>query len=148
MSVMRDFPDIPPVWAAGIAALQWGVAQVVPGVGYEALFADKLCIAAGLALVGWSAYWFRRKRTSIEPGDTPKALIIEGPFRINRNPIYTGMALILVGWGLWLGSLLAVLAALAFIPIITKRFILAEEAMLRDTFGAEADDYISKTRRW
>jgi protein-S-isoprenylcysteine O-methyltransferase Ste14 len=148
MSVMRDFPDIPPVWAAGVALAQGFVAWVLPGARYDALFADWLCVVLGFGLVFWSAYWFWQKKTSIEPGDTPKALIIEGPFRINRNPIYTGMVLILLGWGLWLGALTAIVLAFALIPILTRRFILPEEKMLRDVFGEEAEAYIAKSRRW
>ena len=107
-----------------------------------------LLVAGGLALIGWAALWFRRKRTSIEPREVPRALIVEGPYRVNRNPIYAGMALILLGAGLVLGALSSVVLAFAFPFIITRRFVIGEEAALREAFGAEADAYIARTRRW
>ena len=117
----------------------------------DAAWADAIgwaLIVAGLALAVWAALWFRRKRTSIEPRDRPTALIVEGPFRIDRNPIYAGVALMLFGAGVVLGALSSVLLALAFPWIVTRRFILDEEAALREAFGAEAEAYIARTRRW
>jgi protein-S-isoprenylcysteine O-methyltransferase Ste14 len=147
VSLRRDFPDLPPVWAAGAVAAQAGLAAILPGP--EGLAAvGWVPLSAGLGLIGWSLWWFRAKRTSVEPRDVPTALIVEGPFRINRNPIYTGMALALAGVGLLLGSLLAALLALPFLWIVTRRFVIGEEAALRDAFGPEAHRYFAATRRW
>jgi protein-S-isoprenylcysteine O-methyltransferase Ste14 len=35
-----------------------------------------------------------------------------------------------------------------FVMIITRRFILGEEAVLRAVFGAAFDRYAAQTRRW
>ena len=151
MSIRRDFPDIPPVWAGGVLAVQWAAARWLPLLRFDAGWADALgwaLVVAGLALAVWAALWFRRKRTSIEPRDRPTALIVEGPFRIDRNPIYAGMALMLIGAALVLGALSSVALAFAFPWIVTRRFVLGEEAALREAFGAEADAYIARTRRW
>lgn len=150
MSVRRDFPDIPPVWAAGTLGAQWAVATWLPLIAFEG-WADGLgwlLVAAGFALALWAALWFWRKRTTIEPRDRPTALIVEGPFRVNRNPIYSGMTLVLIGAGFILGALSSVLLAGAFPLIISRRFIAEEENALRAAFGAEADAYIAQTRRW
>lgn len=151
MSIRSQFPDLPPVWAAGFMLAEWVAARMVPLVEFDAPatgLAAILFVAAGLALMVWSALWFRRKRTAIEPGEIPSALIVEGPFRVNRNPIYTGMALALLGVALWLGALSAVIVAALFPWLITRRFVLKEEAGLRQAFGPEADRYFARTRRW
>ena len=151
MSIRRDFPDLPPVWAAGTAAAQWALSRWLPVGRLNPEWADPLgwaALAAGLALIAWAALWFRHHRTSIEPGDVPTALIVEGPFRLNRNPIYTGMTLCLIGTGVLSGALGAVLLAAAFPALITVRFVRAEEATLRTAFGPEADSYIARSRRW
>ena len=148
---LRDFPDLPPVWALGIAAGQGVLAAVLPLVRFDpgwATPAGWTTVALGFGLVIWSAWWFRRKRTTIEPRETPTALIVEGPYRINRNPIYTGMAVALVGIGFVLGALSAVLLALAFPFVIDRRFVRGEEALLMEAFGSEAARYIAATRRW
>lgn len=151
MSIRRDFPDLPPVWWAGTLAAQTAAAWVVPLVNFGGLWADVLGGAAvilGLGLVVWSAVWFRRKRTSIEPREEPRALIVEGPYRLSRNPIYLGMAVGLFGTGFMLGSLSAIFLAALFPPVITHRFILGEEAALRAAFGLDAKRYLARTRRW
>ena len=151
MSVVRDFPDLPPVWMLGHGALAWVARELVPHGAFAGPFsrlAGTLVALAGIALAVWAAAWFARRRTTIEPRETPTALIVEGPFRINRNPIYTGMALVLGGWALWLGTLSAVLAVLPFPFVIDRRFVREEEVALREAFGGAADAYLAGSRRW
>lgn len=150
MSHLRGFPDLPPVWAFGVFLLQGGLSWLLPlaGFGRWASPLGWALLAAGLGLAGWAALWFRRKRTAIEPRRVPKALIVEGPYRLNRNPIYSGMVLALLGTGFLWGTLGAVLVVALFPLLITHRFVRAEEQGLREAFGAEAERYIAATRRW
>lgn len=144
---MRGFPDLPPVWFAGAAAGSWLLARFLPIWRFPEGF-GQVFILLGLVLIGWAVFWFRRKKTPIEPGHVPRALIIEGPYRINRNPIYTGLGLVLAGFAIGLGAVSALLPALVFPWIVTRRFVLSEEAALRAAFGAEAEVYLARTRRW
>ena len=98
--------------------------------------------------IGWSAWWFWRKKTTIEPHHTPTALIVEGPYRLSRNPIYLALLVLLVGYVLRLGSLSPVLLPLLFFWVLTRRFIEPEEEALRRAFGDEAEAYLARTRRW
>ena len=145
--MIRGFPDLPPIWAAGMALGAWALAWTVPLAALPSAPAWP-SIAAGVGLILWAAWWFRVRRTTIEPHRAPRALIVEGPFRVNRNPIYTGMTLILFGWAFLLGAASALLPAALFPLLITRRFIPGEEAALRQAFGAEAEAYFAATRRW
>jgi protein-S-isoprenylcysteine O-methyltransferase Ste14 len=145
--VPKGFPDLPPVWALGAAIAAWALARWAPlaalpgGMGW-------VMMGSGIGLVVWAAVWFLRKRTPIEPHHAPRALIVEGPYRINRNPIYSGFVLMLLGWGLWLSALSALIPAAVFAVVVDRRFVRAEEAALRAAFGAEAERFFAATRRW
>ena len=147
----RRFPDLPPVWALAFALAAIALGRWLPPGPFQNPAWRWLGVAlmlAGFGLAIWAARWFRRKRTTIYPSGAPTRLIVEGPFRINRNPIYTGMALILAGWAFILGSAVALVPVALFVLVITRRFIPGEEAALRRIFGAEAEDYLRRTRRW
>jgi len=148
---MKGFPDLPPVWMALGLGVAWVLATYLPlvrlfGPVWQA--AGGLLAVAGVAVIVWSAWWFWRKRTTIEPHHAPAALIVEGPYKISRNPIYLGLLAILAGAVVWLGALSAVAVPVAFAAILTRRFIEPEEAALRRAFGAEAQAYLARTRRW
>ena len=140
--------DLPPIWLGAMLVLSWILGRVAPIIRFEMGITGRVVMALGIALIAWSAWWFWRKRTPIEPRHTPTALIVEGPYRINRNPIYSGMVLILAGFGLMQGAMSGLLPALLFPVLITRRFILGEEAALRSAFGEAAEDYFRRTRRW
>jgi protein-S-isoprenylcysteine O-methyltransferase Ste14 len=62
--------------------------------------------------------------------------------------MYLGMALVLLGTAVLLGNILAVLVVPLFMVIIQTRFIVPEEQMLRELFGADYKNYCSRVRRW
>lgn len=141
--------DLPPVWLALFTALAWALSWIAPiyTFGSRPVTAG-LCIVAGVVLIGWSISLFIRRATPMEPRKTPSALLSTGPYRVNRNPVYTGLALLLLAFGLWLGTLSAALMAAAYLAVIDRRFVRGEEAALRKAFGAAAEAYLARTRRW
>lgn len=148
---LKGFPDLPPVWLAGFLAAAWVLDRGLPlvqafGPLYRVL--GGFLMLAAVALIGWSALWFWRKRTTIEPHHTPRRLIVEGPYRFSRNPIYLALLVLLAGYVLRLGALSPVLLPFVFHHVLTRRFIEPEEAVLRREFGAEAEAYLGRTRRW
>lgn len=104
--------------------------------------------AAGLALVFWAAAGFIRAGTPLEPYKESLVLVTSGPYRFSRNPIYLGVALVLTGFWLWLGSLSPGLVLPCFVIAIERRFIRREEAHLEERFGASFRAYRASVRRW
>lgn len=147
---MKGFPDLPPLWLALFLVANWAIARTVPGlvVGPTSTVLSWGLIVIGLALIGWSAFWFWRRKTTIEPHHDPQALIVEGPYRLSRNPIYLGMVVILLGAIIGRGQPLCLILLAAFIWVLNKRFIEPEEQVLRRAFGAQAEGYLARTRRW
>ena len=104
-------------------------------------------VLVGAAFRDWSIVslgrWFRREVT-IEPG---QRLVRRGPYRVLRHPSYTGLILILTGFGLAIGSWVG--AAAAFVVVLAGLLprIRVEERALANTFGAEYTAYASSTAR-
>lgn len=141
--------DLPPVWTLGAWLAVWALGTYVPiwRFSVPGLVPDVIFVAA-IALALWTVVTFFRARTPVEPRHTPKTLLTGGPFRLNRNPIYTALVLLVLQAALGQGALSA-FVPVALLPwILTRRFILSEEAALRTAFGAEAEAWLARTRRW
>lgn len=142
--------DIPPVWLLGALVLAWAIARAapVPAFGDWAQALGRWVAGLGLLCILAAAWEFLRARTTIIPHQAPTALVQTGIFRLSRNPIYLGDALILAGAGLYWQAPLALVLLPAFLWVIQRRFIIAEEARLSAAFGADFDDYAARVRRW
>lgn len=103
-------------------------------------------LSAGWML--WAALLFARARTTLQPRGQPLVLVEEGPYRFGRNPMYLGMAGLLLALSLGLGVPLLVLAAAIFTVVIDRVQIPYEEARLQRHFGGWYSDYKAQTRRW
>lgn len=142
--------DLPPVWLALLAAAGWALQRALPlpvaTPGVQ--IAGQTLVFLGLALAAWSALSFFRRRTSIIPGRTASALVADGPYRLSRNPIYLADLVILLGFGLVIGSLWPVLLTPLLAWILLRRFILPEEAMLKRAFPEDFAAWSARVRRW
>ena len=72
---------------------------------------------------------------------TGHKLATEGPYRLVRHPIYTGMLGMLVATGIAMSYWPALLIALVVFFIGTVIRIRSEERLLSETFGAEFEVY-------
>lgn len=82
------------------------------------------------------------------PFDPPRNLVVVGPYRWVRNPMYVGAALALAGAALFYESW-ALLGYCAAFLLITHLFVVAyEEPVLRATFGDPYVRYCEGVRRW
>jgi protein-S-isoprenylcysteine O-methyltransferase Ste14 len=68
-------------------------------------------------------------------------LITEGPYRLVRNPIYTGMFGLLLATGLAVSHWVGLLIAIVVYAVGTVVRVRSEEKLLRGAFGAEFDSY-------
>lgn len=105
-------------------------------------------ILAGLLLMGWALFTFRRAGTSPIPHVPTKALTAAGPYRLTRNPMYLGMALISVGVSLAANALWPLLSVPVALVLIDRLVIRKEECYLDIKFGDAYREYRSRVRRW
>jgi protein-S-isoprenylcysteine O-methyltransferase Ste14 len=130
-----------------MAALDW----LLPGGGSLPMpwrWLGLVPLIGGLLLGGLAASRFRKHQTTIKPGQVSNRLMIGGPYRLTRNPIYVGMVLVLAGVALLLGGIAAWFVLPVFTWLIARNVIPVEESMLEERFGQEYQDYRSRVRRW
>jgi protein-S-isoprenylcysteine O-methyltransferase Ste14 len=107
-----------------------------------------LLALAALLLVFPSLARFRRARTSPIPRRPTTALVIEGPYRFTRNPMYLGMLLLYVGVALSFGHVWPLLLTPIVVLLVRRMVIDREESYLIAKFGDEYRRYQSHVRRW
>lgn len=144
--------DLPPIWLLASAFAAWAISRWdhwgLTFGGAWADFAAGLLVGGGLLLILVAIAQMRQARTAVMPRREASALMTKGVFGWSRNPIYLGMALILLGWILRLDAPLALPLLPIFVWVIERRFIRPEEEALARRFGAAWARYSQATRRW
>ncbi|MFA6489371.1 MAG: isoprenylcysteine carboxylmethyltransferase family protein [Candidatus Micrarchaeia archaeon] len=105
-------------------------------------------IGFGIAIALWSRSLFVKSRTTLSPHETPTSLLTSGPFRISRNPIYLGMAAMLLGSAVLLGTPVAFASPALFVIIIETLLIPGEERKMEKIFGDRYRKYKGSVRQW
>lgn len=107
-----------------------------------------LCGLPAVVLLFTARIAFRRARTSMIPTYPSRAMLVDGPFRFTRNPLYVGLVLLYAGISLGTSTAWPLL----FLPIIVIALhhlaILPEERYLEHRYGDEYRAYKTRVRRW
>lgn len=126
-------------WSGIVRPAGSGAAQVAGmAIGASGVILALWCIATFI-LIG---------RGTPAPFDPPRRLVVVGPYRLVRNPMYIGAALALGGAALYYQSW-ALLGYCAAFALATHLFVVTyEEPTLRATFGDPYVRYCQRVRRW
>ncbi len=143
---------LPPPIIFGLAAVGAAVAQYF-FIGSFA-FSEARALIGGLVmvlsviLIGASISFFKRAGTPFRPVSPATAIVQSGPYRFSRNPMYVGMAGILFGLSICLGSPLFLVALVAALAITHFGVVLPEEHYLEALHGDAYRRYKMSVRRW
>jgi protein-S-isoprenylcysteine O-methyltransferase Ste14 len=94
------------------------------------------------------AAFARFGRGTPAPFDPPRRLVVRGPYRFVRNPMYIGAGLALIGVAMFYRAPQMLVYVAAFWAITHAFILLYEERVLRRLFGREYDEYRRQVRRW
>ncbi|WP_196259189.1 methyltransferase family protein [Pelagibacterium limicola] len=148
-------PHIPPTYPVAFLLLAIFLEFLVPirflaapAVLAIQTLAGVLLVLAGLTLDIWAFRLFKAAGTNPEPFKPTTAIVVDGPYRMTRNPMYVGFLLLFTGIGL----VFALEWTLILVPLLwltlDRVVVRREEAYLTAKFGAAYTDFLARTRRW
>lgn len=128
--------------------LSWSGITPIPVIGVWQVFGMMVTgVGAAIALWCMLTFVFLGKGTPA-PFDPPRRLVVRGPYRIVRNPMYVGAGLALAGAALFYKSI-PLLSYAGLLGLITHVFVVFyEEPTLRRTFGNDYEVYCGHVGRW
>lgn len=140
---------LPPALLLLVLALMCVAAAVLPLARWPAATVPgALLVVAGLAVAVVGRVQFARARTNVHTFREPEVLVTGGVFRLTRNPMYLGFALVAFGAAALSGALSPFVLAAGFVAISDRWYIRFEEEALRRAFGEPYERYAARTRRW
>jgi len=112
-------------------------------------FMGLIPLISGTALLLWCVREFYISgRGTLAPWAPPQQLVVSGPYRYSRNPMYVSVALILFGWALLYWSKSLVVYLIGVLVAFHFRVLLAEEPAAIRRFGEDWKAYRDRTSRW
>lgn len=104
----------------------------------------------GVLVILISVIQFFITKTTVDPLNPKKTskLVTNGIYKFTRNPMYLGMLLFLLAFGLKLGNAFNTLIAAGFVSYMNRFQIKPEEKVLAKMFGKDYNIYCKLTRRW
>jgi protein-S-isoprenylcysteine O-methyltransferase Ste14 len=110
--------------------------------------AGVLILLIGVGIVASARIHFTRTGQSPIPWKPSPELILQGPYRFTRNPMYVGVTVIQIGLGVAFNNLW--IALFAPLSLLTVHFVavLPEERYLSEKFGKSYRTYLTQVRRY
>jgi protein-S-isoprenylcysteine O-methyltransferase Ste14 len=117
-------------------------------IGTPQIAGLSLCVLGALLALSCVAAFVWLGKGTPAPFDAPRRLVVRGPYRVIRNPMYLGAGMALAAAALFYRSA-ALLAYAAIFLLVFHCFVLFyEEPTLRRVFGVAYEEYCRRTGRW
>lgn len=142
-------PIVMVVTGLAMWALSWVTSTVHISAGIRCGVVGVLLVF-GVSVAGLAVSSFRRAGTTINPVkiDSASSLVTTGIYAFTRNPMYVGLATLLVTLAALLSNAWLLLGPLFFVLYITRFQIIPEERVMQAKFGSAYDAYKARVRRW
>lgn len=131
-----------------LAAGQWLQLAGLPFPGHRVVSIAALIM--GITVLSGAVLQFRLQHTTVDPRVPAKAseFVAKGLYRYSRNPMYLGMALVLMGAAAWHANVVGYVVVGMFCAYLTEFQIKPEELALEGLFGSDYASYKARVRRW
>jgi protein-S-isoprenylcysteine O-methyltransferase Ste14 len=90
----------------------------------------------------------RHAHTNVDPRQPTTTLVVEGPFRVTRNPLYLSLTLFYTGITILVNTFWTALLLPVILIVMRKGVIDREERYLERKFGEQYLHYKASVRRW
>jgi protein-S-isoprenylcysteine O-methyltransferase Ste14 len=90
----------------------------------------------------------RKAGVSPLPWKVPKRLVVDGPFRFSRNPLYISLTVMYIGISIAANVVWPLISLVFAVVIVDIGVVRQEERNLEKMFGEEYRNYKSRVRRW
>jgi protein-S-isoprenylcysteine O-methyltransferase Ste14 len=107
-----------------------------------------ILVLVGLGFGASAHHLFQRTGQSPIPWKPSPSLLLTGPYRFTRNPMYVGMTLVHIGIGIAVNNLWIALFALPALVVVHFTAVLPEEKYLSEKFGEPYRTYLAEVRRY
>jgi protein-S-isoprenylcysteine O-methyltransferase Ste14 len=142
---------LPPTYLSALLLLQIAAHFILPTqqiVHAPYVYLGIVLLAIGLALNVYCVRYLERQNTTSDFLETANRLVVTGPFRRSRNPIYLSGVLLSFGLAVFLGSLITFAIPILIFLTLNSIHIPDEERRLERLFGKEFLEYKQQVRRW
>jgi protein-S-isoprenylcysteine O-methyltransferase Ste14 len=104
--------------------------------------------AAAFALAAWAIVTITRAGSNVPTNRPTTTIVVAGPYRFTRNPIYLGMMVGQVGLAIAFDSLWLLVTLVPFALVLRYGVVAREEAYLERKFGDDYRRFHARVRRW
>ena len=133
-------------WALSTRLPRYGWTEGSPGYWN---WIGLIVVAPAVALLIWIlAFGIPQTPSKVKLGLVPSFLMMRGPYRLTRNPMYVAELGLWLGWAIFFGSLLVLIGFLVLWFVVAFIILPREERSLEAAFGQTYLQYKSKVPRW
>ncbi|WP_028022410.1 methyltransferase family protein [Enterovibrio calviensis] len=136
-----------------ILLLMRGIASISPVSPLLASYSSVLSVVflvVGVVFGVSGVVAFRRHQTTVNPTlkTASTSLVQSGVYRVTRNPMYVGLACLLIAAACYFANFYTLLGCVLFIFYMNMFQIEPEEVYLTEQFPDEYPEYTRRVRRW
>lgn len=140
--------NFPPVIALVCILVQILLYSLIPLTINLSILIGLFLLFPSIGIIFLAFKELNKHETTIYPDGEPDFLVMTGPFKFSRNPIYLGMFGIILATAFLMQSLSALMIPILFILILENTWIPHEEKKLQEKFNNEWDHYCAQTPKW
>ena len=150
-AAVRIVPPLVPLavvlMGVGLSKL-WPIQLGIETVAMPARYLGGALIVGAIAVILWIILLFTKTGQNPDPHTPTPEIVVSGPFRISRNPIYLQMVVICLGFAIARLDPWTLLLTPLAVWLLTRWVIVPEEAYLTAKFGERYLTYKRRVRRW
>jgi protein-S-isoprenylcysteine O-methyltransferase Ste14 len=105
-------------------------------------------VVLGVGIAIWGRRTMLAARTNVDPSLPTTAIVVSGPFRFSRNPLYLALTLVYVGLTLACNSWWGIVVLVPLLLVMHLGVVRREERYLEQKFGEIYRRYRANVRRY